>query len=280
MTEQEQYEYIMTDMQKKLEWLKKNTNHNVAFMIAQGSMNYNMFVYDDNYKSDIDVKCAIIPLFDDILQGKKMISRVYEMEDKSHVEVKDIRLFIELWEKSNTSYMELLFSKYQIILNENIQKIIDMKDEIAVMNLTGLYKSLKGMASEKHKALCHPYPTLIEKIEKYGYDSKQLSHCFRLYYLAYDMIINNLSYGESISLEHFGSLGKKERALILKTKIDNSYFIVDEAIEIAKSYCQNIKDLVEPEYDQHEFNKETSKKLRNIVYDIVKEECVKELTNK
>ena len=33
---------------------------------------------------------------------------------------------------------------------------------------------------EKRKALCHPYPNTMDKIEKYGYDGKQLHHCARL----------------------------------------------------------------------------------------------------
>lgn len=41
---------------------------------------------------------------------------------------------------------------------------------------------LTGMCYEKDKALTHPYPTLVEKLEKYGYDGKQLSHCMRIYY--------------------------------------------------------------------------------------------------
>ena len=36
------------------------------------------------------------------------------------------------------------------------------------------------MALEKQKALCHPYPNTMDKIEKFGYDGKQLSHCRRL----------------------------------------------------------------------------------------------------
>lgn len=33
---------------------------------------------------------------------------------------------------------------------------------------------------EKLKALQHPYPTIIDKINKYGYDPKQLHHILRM----------------------------------------------------------------------------------------------------
>lgn len=39
---------------------------------------------------------------------------------------------------------------------------------------------MAGMSMEKYKALEHPYPTLAEKIKKYGYDPKQLHHILRM----------------------------------------------------------------------------------------------------
>ena len=37
-----------------------------------------------------------------------------------------------------------------------------------------------GTAMEKQKALCHPYPATMDKIERFGYDPKQLHHILRL----------------------------------------------------------------------------------------------------
>lgn len=39
---------------------------------------------------------------------------------------------------------------------------------------------IMGMAFEKQAALEHPYPATKDKIEKFGYDPKQLSHALRL----------------------------------------------------------------------------------------------------
>lgn len=39
---------------------------------------------------------------------------------------------------------------------------------------------MAGLSYEKHKALCHPYPSIVDKIEKYGYDGKQLHHILRI----------------------------------------------------------------------------------------------------
>jgi hypothetical protein len=85
--------------------------------------------------------------------------------------------------KMNISYIELLFSDY-VIINPKYEKIIkvlfEKREEIARAHQNQFVRCLAGMSMEKRKALCHPYPNLIEKIEKYGYDGKQLSHCARL----------------------------------------------------------------------------------------------------
>ena len=41
-------------------------------------------------------------------------------------------------------------------------------------------KACYGMFLEKEKAMCHPYPTTVHKIEKWGYDGKQVHHMYRL----------------------------------------------------------------------------------------------------
>jgi hypothetical protein len=39
---------------------------------------------------------------------------------------------------------------------------------------------MAGMSMEKYVALEHPYPTIIDKIDKFGYDPKQLHHIIRI----------------------------------------------------------------------------------------------------
>lgn len=37
------------------------------------------------------------------------------------------------------------------------------------------------MIMEKYSALRHPYPSIVHKIERFGYDPKQLHHIIRLH---------------------------------------------------------------------------------------------------
>lgn len=170
MNKEERKKYIMQDITNKLKWLKENTDHNVAYISLQGSQNYDMSVYTDEYKSDIDVKAIIIPSLEDILKGKKMFSHTYIMEDNSHIDCKDIRLYIDLWKKSNPSYLEILFTEYAIVCNSKFKALLDIADDIAAANTDRLLSCIKGMQMEKYKALKHPYPTIKDKIDRYGYD--------------------------------------------------------------------------------------------------------------
>ena len=70
------------------------------------------------------------------------------------------------------------------IINEKYKELIsplfENRDLVAYANPNQFVRCVAGMSMEKRKALCHPYPNTMDKIEKYGYDGKQLSHCRRL----------------------------------------------------------------------------------------------------
>lgn len=56
--------YIYADMQNKWDWLRNNYPElNVIFMIAKGSMNYDMMIFTEDYQSDVDVEVIICPTF-------------------------------------------------------------------------------------------------------------------------------------------------------------------------------------------------------------------------
>ena len=57
--------------------------------------------------------------------------------------------------------------------------MFDNAEKIAHYNNYAAVNCIAGMVYEKHKAMEHLYPTLVEKIEKYGYDNKQLHHILR-----------------------------------------------------------------------------------------------------
>lgn len=277
--EEKRRQYIMNDVQKKLDWLKLNTKHKVFVVIVRGSTNYGLDIYSEKYMSDIDVVALVIPSLDDILRGKSMVSHTYVMDDNSHIDVKDIRLMKEMWIKSNPSYLELLSSKFFLAgdnkYDEYIKELHDHADDIENINFDRFLSATKGMIMEKRKALCHPYPTIKEKIDKYGWDGKQLSHMLRLLYILEDMLISNKKYSESIIVDDIFI-----KTLLNMIKLNRIPYTKDESVEMADVIVSKSGELVEQyrkENGKKELNKETEKWLDNFIISVVKQEVIDSL---
>ncbi len=93
-------------------------------------------------------------------------------------------------------------------------------------------KASYGMMLEKREALQHPYPSTAHKVEKYGYDPKQLHHIIRLRILIERYISGNVG-----NFLHTG-----EEAEYLKS-IKLWILNVDDAVKLAESEIQKVKSL-------------------------------------
>lgn len=176
-------EFIREKMQEHWDYLTLQTNYEVVAIFLQGSQNYGTDLYTEEYTSDVDTKAIILPTLNNIVNGTAPTSYTHVMPDNSHIDIKDIRAMVEMWEKVNISYLELLYTDYYYVnpkYEEFVYRLRAIRDDIAHMHINQVLRCIKGMSGNKIKALEHPYPTLIEKIEKYGYDSKQLLHIVRL----------------------------------------------------------------------------------------------------
>lgn len=217
--------------------------YEVVFTALQGSQNYGLDEYSDEYQSDVDTKSIILPSLDDFIRAKQPISAVEIMDNNEHAEVKDIRVMFEMFKKENISYIELLYSGY-IVFNPKYKKLIEpifeRRDEIATADTAQFLRCVAGMAYEKDKALCHPYPGIIEKIEKYGYDGKQLSHCARLL-----LYITDFSNGRPIAECYKPAEIYKLTLMNYKKQLDENgvEMSVDEARNRSAAYVEEIKNL-------------------------------------
>lgn len=157
--------------------------YEVVGVFLQGSQNYNL-QYED---SDIDTKAIILPKFNDFVLNNKPVSTTLILESNEHIDLKDIRLMFECFKKQNINFIEILFTEYYILnpkYAELFKPIIDNNEAIARYNTFSALNCISGMSMEKYKALEHPYPNTIAKIEKFGFDPKQLHHIVRLYHFA------------------------------------------------------------------------------------------------
>lgn len=133
--------------------------------------------------SDIDTKAIILPNFEDIVLNREPKSTTIVLENNEHIDLKDIRVMFETYKKQNVNFIETLFTEFKIVNPKYIdlvQPLFDNNEEIAHINYNQALRCMAGMSMEKLKALQHPYPTIIDKIEKFGYDPKQLHHILRM----------------------------------------------------------------------------------------------------
>lgn len=182
--------FIFENLQEKYNYVQ-DKGYEIFCLCLQGSQNYNLDIYTEEYKSDIDVKVMVLPTFYDFVYGKKPVSTTLELSDKSHIDLKDIRLMFNTFEKQNINFIEILFTKYKIInpkYKQFCEELFNMREKIAKINYNQALRCVNGMSMEKHIALEHPYPSLKERIDKYGYDCKQLHHIVRLNYFIKDFV--------------------------------------------------------------------------------------------
>lgn len=152
-------------------------------VFLQGSQNYNLDVNSKQYQSDVDTKAIILPSFDDFCRGISPISTTFVRSNNEHVDLKDIRVMFNTFKKQNVNFIEILFTKYFIVADKYIKfwrKLRRLAEELAHCHPSQTLKTMAGLSYEKRKALCHPYPTIKDKIDKYGYDGKQLHHIIRI----------------------------------------------------------------------------------------------------
>lgn len=206
--------------------------YNVVGVFLYGSQNYEL----DYEGSDVDSKAIVLPTLNDIVLNKQPISTTVDMGDNCLCDVKDIRKMFECFKKQNINFIELLFTKYYV-LNEEYKELyksmLDNNELIARYNDYASLNCMSGMALEKYNALTHPYPSIKDKIDKYGYDNKQFHHVLRM-----KEFMERYIDGEKYS----DILIPYERGMLLAIKKEYIYS-VDDAKSMCKSACDYMKQL-------------------------------------
>lgn len=267
MTKEERIMHIQNRLKAHYGYIE-SLGYEIVGVFLQGSQNYNLDIYEKDYTSDIDTKCIVLPTLDSLIKGNQMTSTKYDFEGEQ-IDVKDIRVMMEMWKKQNQSYLEILFTEYKIInpkYKSLLKEIFDMKEDIVKMNLPQLARCISGMSKEKVAALEHKYPTTVEKIKKFGYDPKQLASIVRLTHLIENIFDKNMNFKDAI-LYTDDDL-RNYMLNIKKGKIE-----LEEARELAAMYdakTNMIKERVVEEQGKDNFNSEVCSILEDRVYKLVK----------
>jgi hypothetical protein len=250
-------EDVMTRVQEHYDAAVKLYGERVLGVFLQGSWNYGEDFCDEN--SDVDTKCIVLPTFEDFCLGKKPVSTTHilksgeylgkkpvsithVLESGEHLDAKDLRLYIDCFKKQNINFVEILFTEFKIVnplYESQWNRLVDAREQIGRYDIKRALNCMAGMCFEKDKALTHPYPTLIDKIEKYGYDGKQLSHCWRIYYFM-KMYLMGASYENCLKLTMYPA----ERLTLQMIKRNQLKEIdVEWAKKKSKWLCEMSKDM-------------------------------------
>lgn len=266
------YKIISVGLQEHYEDALK-AGYDPLVIALQGSQNYDL-AYDN---SDIDTKCLVMPNLKDIVFNHRPVSFTKIRENEEHIDIKDIRVYFEQFWKQNINFLEILFTPYVIISHDFSpywKELVALREEIAHFNVIGAVKSMSGMAMEKYKALEHPYPTIEWKINKWGYDGKQLHHILRL-----EEFIKSYISGESFA-KCLISYPKYGRDFLISVK--SNELSLEEARVLAKdsmAQIQQMKDDFEL-YHPMVINNETKSKVNEVLYAIFEKYIKKELERK
>lgn len=187
------------------------------------------------------------------------------MEDNSHIDLKDIRLMWECFKKQNINFLEILFTDFFIVNSCYITEWNTMRkaaEKIAHYNNYAAVNCIAGMVIEKNAASCHPYPSLKDKIDKYGYDNKQLHHIIRCEEFL-KRYINGVTYAECLIPT------RPEHLIEVKSKY---IYSLDEAKMIAKNIVDIVKDVKQKYMDEHEvvINQEASDIMQAVLVDTLR----------
>lgn len=242
------------------------------FVAVQGSWNYGL-----GYEgSDVDTKALIIPTFKDIVLNKKPISTTHVMENEEHCDLKDARLMFQNFWKQNINFLEILFTPY-VLVNPMYQgeynALYRMREDIARYDIKKALNCMSGMAQEKLHALEHPYPTVADKIEKFGYDGKQLHHILRM-----EDFVNAYVGGDSFKdcLIDFTVYSKD---ILMKAK--RNEFSLDEARALSAYSCKLIHNMKEDYLANHstEVREDVREAAEEILYKVFEKKFRHELSN-
>ena len=233
----------------------------VVGVFLQGSQNYGLA----HEGSDIDTKAIIVPSFYDFALNRKPVSTTHILETNEHIDLKDIRLMFDCFRKQNINFVEILFSKY-ILLNEKyahcFKPLLERAEEVARYNQYAAINCMVGMSYEKLKALEHPYPSLLDKIEKFGYDPKQLHHILRI-----NDFIKRYVAGE----RYADCLIPKQKDYLIEVK--KGLHTLEEARTLAKATCEETKSIKDEYMSKNNvvINQDVEFLLNSVLTDVLKE---------
>ena len=239
----------------------------------QGSQNYGL----DLPTSDVDTKLVVVPTFRDIVLNHQPVSTTHVRANNEHIDLKDIRKYVEHFRKQNLNWLEILFTDYFVVnplYTEQWNRLVANRELIARMNPYRAVKSMKGIALKKFNDMEHPHPSALHLIEKYGFDGKQVHHLIRVddYLTRY---IRGEPYVDCLRPSSYlvdRMLAYKRHEIPLEVAREEAEQVLAHVEYIADTFCEQCEDKDKEDTFAREL-------LQDVSYNIMKIATLKELTD-
>lgn len=189
-----------------------------------GSQNYDL----DDEQSDLDSKLLVLPSFKDVASLATPLSMTHERANGDHIDVRDVRLFIDNFKNQSHNSLEALFTPYcyvDPIYQEAWKALVKHREKIARLNPFKAVLAMEGMARRNYGLLFKPLQHNRDKFDTLGYNPKQLHHILKSEYFI-DHYIRGDRYEDCIK----PTAASKELIVMAK----RGHFTKEQATEIAE----------------------------------------------
>ncbi|MBU8905365.1 DNA polymerase beta superfamily protein [Desertibacillus haloalkaliphilus] len=249
----------------------------LVFTSLVGSHNYNL---DDEY-SDKDYKVFVLPTFGDLYERNEY-KHAYQQNGCDY-DVHDVRKLVSLLWKANVNFIEGLFSSeirlpsnqdhYQLI-QRDVEALLAMREEIASMNVSYLYRASVGMFFTKMKQ----FERDIQKEKETNED--ELERDIRKHALVAYRILDFLERYEQRGFSDFaGAMRYNERERSEMLRIKHEPYHYQELTSMLTDKKKRV-DQYEDIYLRQKPNEKTKKKVEETIYAIVYAYIKGQLTSK
>lgn len=216
-------------------------------------------------KSDLDLKCFVLPTFNDLFEGKTYTKQAHSEE--VDIDVQDFRRLEQLLYKANPAYLDLLFAPdIQTLGFKQMEEIVAMREDIASMNLSNLYSATMGTVQRNVNDLQNPTSDKVAAlIERHAYNPKKAMLAVHLCKSLVKFYRNNFTdYKSAIWYEG------EEREMMMKLKHGEPTF--DEAkltIKIWEQEALALKDIYKSKEVRTDVNDKLKILLRDLLFDAI-----------
>lgn len=244
-------------------------NRQVVMQCLVGSHNYNL----NTPESDMDYKIFVCPTFDDLYTGNSHSESIIGHD--ADFDFHDIRKMDNLLYKANVNFLEVLFSQSVMInpqlqpdTKKQVEELFNMKHDIAKMNLPYLYHACIGMHHNKMKYLEKGTSGTQHLVDKFGFDTKQALHAYRILDFLERFAQNEFSdFGQAIYYDGHGRYEGKSRDTLLAIKC--GCFSQGEFEHMVNTKLERVQDRHKSIYSEAMVDGATHGKLQDIVRGIV-----------